>query len=176
MFFSMWDEIPSGPVDILVLRAQSSPLTSSTVAIGVQELVCSNRNHLSLQPLCSTSHSSFFLLCLLIFLSGNIEVNPGPCRSCKHTVRANQRGIFCECCYFWYHTKCINMSDDEYSRLGSRRCCNKCFKEALPFFYSSPLPSSENLDGPDSDSDELTSPLVPPSHSVIQPLLTLPAC
>ena len=57
------------------------------------------------------SHSlalSFFIL----ILSGDIEQNPGPgikfpCGVCKKSVRSNQRGVACDCCDLWFHTKCM---------------------------------------------------------------------
>jgi len=46
------------------------------------------------------------------------------------------RGIFCEVCYQWFHTRCINMSNPEYQRLSlsdEGRCCHDSFKGAFPF-------------------------------------------
>ena len=147
--------------------------------IGVQELVCFNWIGLSSRrPLCFSSRPSFLSLCLVL-LSGDIEQIPGPgpchpCGSCSRAVRANQRGIFCEVCYSWFHTKCVDMSVDEYSRLGSSVegwCCPNCFREALPCFVSSALQSLDDLAGHVPDS---TLPLAPPSHPDIESNLSHP--
>ena len=88
---------------------------------------------------------SSFLACSLILLSGDVELNPGPgprhpCGSCSRLVRSNQCGIYCEVCFLWYHTSCIGMTHSEYDRLSNSDeawCCDRCFKEALPFFDAS---------------------------------------
>ena len=50
----------------------------------------------------------FSLLCL----SGDIELNPGPvkypCKVCDRSVKSNQQGIQCECCYSWLHAKIMH--------------------------------------------------------------------
>ena len=126
--------------------------TSTTVDIGVQELVCFHWSCISRRPLHFSSRPSYLSLCLTL-LSGDIELNPGPglrhpCGSYSRAVRANERGIFCEVCYYWFHTKCVDTSDDEYTRLGFSDegwCCPNCFREALPFFDSSILLSPVDL-------------------------------
>ena len=103
---------------------------------------------------------SSFLACCLILLSGDIELNPGPgprhpCGSCSLPVKSNQRGIYCEVCFYWYHTRCIRMTHTEYERLSNcdeAWCCDRCFKEALPFFDAS---LSDDYDT-DADADVFT--------------------
>ena len=91
----------------------------------------------------------------LLLLAGDVERNPGPvrikcrkprptfkfpCGVCQGSVRSNQRGIQCECCHFWLHTRCIGMSQAEYTTLQASVdpwCCKKCLDEALPFFDTS---------------------------------------
>ena len=94
-----------------------------------------------------------------------VTLNPPrhPCGSCLCSVRSNQRGIYCEACYFWYHT-CINMNNDEYARLSHSDegwCGPKCFKEALPFFDSSDLSLADIQDTSELDS----SPPRPSRHN-----------
>ena len=52
----------------------------------------------------------------LILLSGDIQMNPGPtrrvedpCSVCSKGCRT--KGILCDSCDSWYHTKCIDMSN-----------------------------------------------------------------
>ena len=86
----------------------------------------------------------------LVFLlsAGDVERNPDPkkqvykhpCGVCQSPVRSNKRGILCEVCYKWFHTKCIGVSNDDYSRLQQSDeawCCKTCLKEALPYHNTS---------------------------------------
>ena len=45
----------------------------------------------------------------LILAAGDIESNPGPakhpCSACSHPVHNNQKGIQCDVCHLWCHTK-----------------------------------------------------------------------
>lgn len=49
------------------------------------------------------------------------ETNPGPvrypCTMCAKPVRANQRGVMCDTCDLWTHTRCCGISRDEYEVL-----------------------------------------------------------
>ena len=65
-------------------------------------------------PLCSLCHTNCHCLsikwCLYpLYLAGDMELSPGPasypCGVCQQAVRSNQRGILCEACYKWLHTK-----------------------------------------------------------------------
>ena len=116
--------------------------------------MCSNwkTGHSLLHP---TGRPPSLLSSILLLIAGDVEVNPGPakhpCGSCSKAVKSNQRGIFCEVCYLWYHTKCINMCLSEYQRLSLSDegwCCHHCHKEALPFHDCSTLTSVS-----DSSSD-----------------------
>ena len=59
----------------------------------------------------------------LLICAGDIEINPGPriwknpCGVCAKPVKSNQQGVQCEVCYKWLHTKCIGLSNEEYSEL-----------------------------------------------------------
>ena len=51
---------------------------------------------------------------LQIQVSGDCHPNPGPnyrfpCKVCSLPVKSNQRGLACDNCDGWFHTKCINM-------------------------------------------------------------------
>ena len=101
--------------------------------------MCSNwkPGHLFLRP--TGSRPSLFSFILLL-IAGDVQINPGPakhpCASCSKPVKSNQCGIFCEVCYQWYHTKCVNMCISEYQRLSLSDegwCCHRCNKESFPF-------------------------------------------
>ncbi len=61
---------------------------------------------------------------LILAEAGDIEVNPGPakrnvkypCGICAKAVKSNQRGIQCDNCDKWLHTRCIGLSCDDYIR------------------------------------------------------------
>ena len=90
----------------------------------------------------SRSRSADWLL-LLLLLAGDIEVNPGPvrkwkypCGVCSAPVKSNQRGIQCDVCANWLHTRCIGIANDLYEdlRLSDESwCCKRCLDEAVPF-------------------------------------------
>ena len=105
----------------------------------------------------------------LVFLlsAGDVERNPGPkkrvykhpCGVCQSPVRSNQRGILCEVCYKWFHTKCIGVSNDDtvvcnsQTRLGVVRpvsgkhypitCLMVPFSTLLPLVFSPILSTSK---------------------------------
>lgn len=112
----------------------------------------SNRSHLLLK-FSRVSKSVLFV----VLLAGDIELNPGPkwkfpCGSCAGPVRSNQKGIFCDVCGMWFHTRCIGLSNDEYSSLQASPdawACRRCLSEALPFHSSSCPPSPSPTNQPD---------------------------
>ena len=96
----------------------------------------------------SLPHNSGSMALRLIILSGDIAQNPGPkyrypCSACSKPVKSNQKGIHCDSCDTWYHTKCCSISDESYDNLvnvsGSWICC-KC---DVPNFARSLTSSAE---------------------------------
>lgn len=81
----------------------------------------------------------------LLILAGDVELNPGPikypCTVCKKAVRSNQRGISCDGCELWTHTRCCRVPEGEYQRLASLGTftwrCPSCICTELPFSDSS---------------------------------------
>ena len=76
---------------------------------------------------------STWLIILLLLLSGDVETNPGPvrfpCGICERAVKVNQRGIQCDGCDVWLHTKCIGMSSKIYQCLAESSAtwiCSNC--------------------------------------------------
>ena len=85
------------------------------------------------------------LFCLwLLLLAGDIEINPGPsyrfpCTICKRPVMSSQRGVLCDCCDNWTHTKCCSISNLEYDELtavgdSESWFCPTCLLSELPSF------------------------------------------
>ena len=69
------------------------------------------------------SHFMFIML----LSCGDVHPCPGPktpnykypCGVCKKPVKCNQKGILCDLCNLWHHTKCINMPNETYFRLAN---------------------------------------------------------
>lgn len=61
-------------------------------------------------------------LLVILTLSGDIEVNPGPiacpCTICSNSVRKNQHAILCSKCDRWTHAKCCGVPPSEYQILS----------------------------------------------------------
>ena len=90
------------------------------------------KQHLSLLPF------SIWIF-LLIILSNDIEVNPGPrppkypCGVCTKAVKWTDHGVLCDSCETWFHTTCIGMCDEIYFSLSPNISWN-CFQCGLPNF------------------------------------------
>ncbi|XP_048586113.1 uncharacterized protein LOC125568277 [Nematostella vectensis] len=94
----------------------------------------------------SSSEHKHLLLCLLL-LGGDIQLNPGPklkfpCGSCNKPVKSNQKGIQCDNCNLWYHTRCCSINDDLYYTLTASSCTWLCVSCGFPSFSSSLFESS----------------------------------
>ncbi len=85
-------------------------------------------SNVSSQEKCSTVHSTrvplfLHLGSILLLACGDVHPCPGPnykypCGVCHKPVKVYQKGILCDTCVLWYHTKCINMTNAEYFRLA----------------------------------------------------------
>ena len=42
-----------------------------------------------------------------------------PCGECNRAVQGNHRGICCDQCNRWFHTRCANVSNSNYTRLSN---------------------------------------------------------
>ena len=102
--------------------------------------------------------SRSLLTTVLLLLAGDVEVNPGPrtwkypCGVCAKPVKRNQRGVQCDVCLSWLHTRCIGVSNEEYGELqlsDDPWCCKRCLKEAMPFHDVS---SSDSVFNASADS------------------------
>lgn len=93
-----------------------------------------------LQP--TSRNPSRRLLLSLLFLSGNIEVNPGPhyknpCGECSRPVKRNQNGIQCDQCDVWYHANCSSISLPMYEILANTSLTWICPQCGFPNFSDS---------------------------------------
>ena len=95
------------------------------------------------------------LIHLLLILSGQIELNPGPrtvkfpCGECFQAVKWGQKAIACDSCDQWYHKNCIEMNSILYDNYEANvdlswECCNCGVKNISLSLFNSTLESSTN--------------------------------
>lgn len=78
-----------------------------------------------------TVKSGLYLFVLLILMSGDVQIQPGPFDQatkitaiefphgiCEKNVKSNQAALQCDSCDIWTHCKCLNMLHSEYYHLG----------------------------------------------------------
>ena len=64
------------------------------------------------------------MISMLLLLSRNVEVNPGPnykfpYSRCDNPVKLNQDGLQCYGCNLWFHRMCESLSKSTYLALSS---------------------------------------------------------
>ena len=79
----------------------------------------------------TTKSNSLWIIILL--LSGDIEVNPGPetkwpCGICQYPVTWSQEGVACDGCELWHHKSCISLCSDDFQLLERSNVAWKCCK------------------------------------------------
>ena len=118
-----------------------------------------------------------FYCLLLLCLSGDIAVNPGPaarkwkfpCKECAKPVKSNDKGLQCDSCDIWCHLKCvpdaIKISPREYDVLANTDTNWYCYRCIIPDFNDSFFSNKEeqndsvnNVQNND-DSTNSTNPL-----------------
>ena len=104
-------------------------------------------------PICraTPTRATNFLAYVLLALAGDTSPNPGPatCGNCNKQVRWNSKGVCCDHCDKWYHTRCISMSDDSYLALTPETYfeCPKCGQSShASSFYSDASFIEESVD------------------------------
>ena len=116
----------------LKTRLQAVPFTSfhhfifarfgCTFSAAVAYNHCRSRGnflHLTKSKTFIRSRPSKTLTLLIIILSGDIQVNPGPtsiypCGCCELPVTwDHQRAACCDNCKLWYHSECIELSSSK---------------------------------------------------------------
>ena len=119
-------------------------------------------------------------------LSGQVETNPGPrspvpidhsienmypCGSCKNEVKDEDRALLCDKCELWFHTKCIENPNLDYSTLMNKTsfswiCCECGFPNFDSTLFctqsinsSNPVSVLSELDGQaDFETNDTTFP------------------
>ena len=82
-------------------------------------------------PSKASNISNFKYFSILLLLSGNIELNPGPrtpkfpCGVCRKACTWKQQAVACDECDTWYHKQCLTMDTQIYNNLNnvSWYCC-----------------------------------------------------
>ncbi|CAC5359114.1 unnamed protein product [Mytilus coruscus] len=113
-------------------------------------------------------------LCLLVLaLSGDTEINPGPrtprwpCGTCGKAVTWKQKALCCDSCDVWYHANCQGMSSNVYQCMDSSNISWACIKCGTPNFssiFDLTIPETSNLFSPLSEHS-VGSPGLPEATS-----------
>ena len=96
------------------------------------------------------NHDTAKFINLLLILSGNIELNPGPaknirfpCGICHKSCTWRQASVACDNCNTWYHKNCMNMNSQNFNNLRNISWyCDPC---GLPNFSSGLFNSSNSI-------------------------------
>ena len=120
----------------------SSTLTSSSSGcIKYRSRPIGRRRARPLLRLDVLASGGLWLICLLL-LSGDVELNPGPCSPrypcgvCGKAVKARDRAVACDGCDIWYHTNCMLMNSHVFNALRDSDISWLCFTCGLPNFSS----------------------------------------
>ena len=102
------------------------------------------------KPLHYLSHSPLILISMLLLISGDIHLNPGPidsCSVCSRRVTWGNRSIQCTNCSLWVHLSYSGLSPADFRKIspGHSWTCPMCpsFSQPLPSLsHSNPVSSS----------------------------------
>ena len=115
---------------------------------------------------------------LLLLMSGNVHLNPGPiflCSVCAGNVTWRGKSVLC-CCSKWVHLRCSQLSLSKFRALGSSHSwnCFHCRNTVTPSYdmYTSTVQSGPPLLMLHSRVTPISKP--PISHLPIIYLLSLP--
>ena len=144
----------------LYTRLQVEPFTSFhhflfarfgctfSAAVACNHCCCRvNILHLTKNKTFIRSRPSKTITLLIIILSGDIQVNPGPtsiyyCGCCElPVIWDHQRAVCCDNCKLWYHSECIELNSSKMNVLQfsniSRICCHCESQNVNSFAYHS---------------------------------------
>ncbi len=117
-------------------------------------------------------------LSVIIFLSGDLELNPGPgrksspkfpCGICQKACTWKQQAVACDTCDIWYHTKCMTMNSKVYD--GLHNISWHCFRCGIPNFSSSLFSlSNSSLNHTHFSSHSPSQSKCSPNKNPFQPL------
>ena len=98
---------------------------------------------------CVIWRSHFYSLSVLLLLSGDIHLNPGPddqpCLFCFKLVTDDDEAVCCDCCNKWIHVSCDpGLSSEEYKNMVDNPSddvwlCFKCTEHVSQGAMSSQL-------------------------------------
>ena len=102
-----------------------------------------NGTYFSRHKLLMHNNSTKLSMILILLLSGDVEMNPGPrppkcpCGSCNKAVQNTQAAICCDDCNRWYHKDCIGLCAQVYTVLETQKSCSWiCCNCGIPNFTS----------------------------------------
>nr|XP_054774593.1 uncharacterized protein LOC129282754 [Lytechinus pictus] len=101
-------------------------------------------------------------LAVLLLLSGQVEMNPGPsvqkypCAMCSNDVQENDHAILCDICNHWCHISCVGISLQSYQHLANT---SKSFAWNCIKCGSTNVAVNTSLDTSDFSNENVFSPL-----------------
>ena len=117
---------------ILIAMVKTTSIESQDISMQSKYLVNQKKKVKRIKS--SVQYYSNYIAICRIFLSGDIETNPGPglskpkCQVCDKTDRGNQKRLVCEHCLEMCHIKCSN---HQLNQNGS----NKAYEWACRIVY-----------------------------------------
>ncbi len=105
----------------------------------------------------SQTSALYHFMSLVLLSCGDVHPCQGPnykypCGVCKKPVKSNQKGILCDLCNLWHHTKCINMPNETYFKLANDEEepweCPNC---SFPYDFSNSFFNTTMNDEPVND-------------------------
>ena len=79
--------------------------------------------------------SRFIIIYLMLLLSGNVELNPGPglasifpCGFCQLNVGWECSGVACDGCEVWFHRSCADITKSAYRKLSDVDVSWRCYR------------------------------------------------
>ena len=178
-FFNVGDrpEVETGSILI------SSSLKCSHMNL-IQNFACRKSkltNCTVIFPNCLGQTSKTTLVTLILILSNDIELNPGPrnasifpCGYCEHPVNWSDQGVCCDECGIWHHKSCGDISSKEMEYLERSSvvwlCCKCESVNVDTFTFHSYELYTSNLYAPLSGSELSIDSII--SSSPFSPLHT----
>ena len=121
------------PTPYMIRTKYSSKLATTTIFLKRADIFLQIRyvDKSSLTTSRSTIKSRFIHLLLVLLLSGQVELNPGPitpsqsstfstnhpCGICKKKMKDSHHALLCDKCELWLHTDCLEFPVSNYSTL-----------------------------------------------------------
>ena len=132
IFCNSWEDMDN------IHLARKLPIKAVTALLHILK----GRKHGAMFGPKSVSRINRKFLLLILLLSGDVNINPGPkqvkypCQICKRAVKWNDRAIAFDNCDGWYHVHCMLMSNEIYDSLANMSLEWVCCKCGIPNFSS----------------------------------------